>query len=290
MRRVGIASTSADPQFWRDDRRVEAEPEFRPDLYRGTAHFYDRFRVPYPAPLLDDLCRRTNATGRGRLLDLACGTGQLAFGLASRFAEIWAVDQEREAIDLARTNARARRVRNVRWMVGRAEDIAVDRDFDLVAVGNAFHRLQRRRVAESARRWLTSGGHFALVWSTSPWDGDEEWQRVLARTMRDWVEVAHAADRVPANLDQHLTDEPHAAVLTGAGFAVVGEHDFPTPHEWTIERVTGFLYSTSVLSKIALGSHAAAFERDLRDRLLRVAPDNVLRESIAFHYTLARLP
>lgn len=268
---------------------MEAEPEFRPDLYRGTARFYDRVRVPYPAPLLDDLCRRTNARGQGRLLDLACGTGQLAFGLASRFAEVRAVDQEPEAIDLARTNARARRVRNVRWVVGRAEDIEADHDFNLVTVGNAFHRLQRRRVAESARSWLTPGGHFALVWSTSPWDGDQEWQRVLAQTMRDWVEVAHAVDRVPANLDQHLTDEPHAAVLTEAGFAVIGEHDFPTPHEWTIERLNGFLYSTSVLSKVALGSHAPAFEHDLRERLLQVAPDNVLRESIGFHYTLARL-
>lgn len=268
---------------------MEAEPEFRPDLYRGTARFYDRFRVPYPATQLDDLCRRTNATGQGRLLDLACGTGQLAFGLASRFAEVCAVDQESEAIDLARTNARIHRVRNVRWVVGRAEDIEADRDFDVVAIGNAFHRLRRRRVAESARRWLTPGGHLALVWSTSPWDGDQEWQRVLARTMRHWVEVAHAADRVPADLDQHLRDEPHATVLSEAGFAIVGEHDFPTPHEWTIERLTGFLYSTSVLSKRALGSHAPAFEQDLRDRLLRVAPDNVFRESIGFHYTLACL-
>lgn len=268
---------------------MEAEPEFRADLYRGTAHFYDTFRVPYPTPLLDDLCHRTNASGQGRLLDLACGTGQLAFGLASRFAEICAIDQEPEAIDRARTNARGRGVHNIQWMVGRAEDIDADREFDLVVVGNAFHRLQRRRVAESAPRWLIPGGYFALVWSRSPWDGDQEWQRVLAQTMHDWVEPAHAGDRVPASLDQHLSDEPHAAVLTEAGFAIVGEHDFPTSHEWTIERLNGFMNSTSVLSKTALGSHAAAFEQDLRERLLRAAPDNVFRETIDFHYTLARL-
>ena len=57
----------------------------------------------------------------------------------------------------------------------------------------------------------------------------------------------------------------------------------------THERLIGFLYSTSVLSKIALGSHVSAFEGDLRDRLSQVAPDNVVRESIGFHYTLARL-
>ena len=49
-----------------------------------------------------------------------------------------------------------------------------------------------------------------------------------------------------------------------------------------------FLYSTSVLSKPALGA-CAAFERDLRARLLAVAPDNVLRETIANAYTLVRV-
>jgi hypothetical protein len=30
------------------------DPQFRSDLYRGTASYYDRFRVPYPQSLLDD--------------------------------------------------------------------------------------------------------------------------------------------------------------------------------------------------------------------------------------------
>jgi SAM-dependent methyltransferase len=70
------------------------EVTFSPDLYRGTAEFYDRFRLSYPDPLISDLVHRTRPSGRGRLLDLACGTGQLAFALRSSFAEVRAVDQE----------------------------------------------------------------------------------------------------------------------------------------------------------------------------------------------------
>jgi len=31
-----------------DSDRVASGPEFRPDLYRGTARFYDEFRIRYP--------------------------------------------------------------------------------------------------------------------------------------------------------------------------------------------------------------------------------------------------
>jgi trans-aconitate methyltransferase len=64
---------------------MEPESIFRTDLYRGTAAFYARFRPPYPASLLEDLAARLPVSGRGRLLDLACGTGQAALPLAKRF-------------------------------------------------------------------------------------------------------------------------------------------------------------------------------------------------------------
>jgi ubiquinone/menaquinone biosynthesis C-methylase UbiE len=36
--------------------------------------------------------------GGGRLLDLACGTGEIAFPLARHFGEVCAVDQEPESV------------------------------------------------------------------------------------------------------------------------------------------------------------------------------------------------
>ena len=269
---------------------MSSGPEFRTDLYQGTARFYDEFRVAYPERLLDDLRARARITGAGRLLDLACGTGQITFGLASSFAEVWAVDQEPEAIDFAREKARTLGVDNVRWIAGRAEDVDADGSFELAAIGNAFHRLQRQVVAESAMRWLAAGGHLALLWSRSPWDGSQQWQRVLADALQFWTREADATDRVPANLYQHLEEEPDAAVLAAAGFAVVGEFAFVAPHEWTVETLTGFMYSTSVLSQPALGRKVQAFESDLRERLLAVAPEGVFHQEISFSYTLARRP
>jgi SAM-dependent methyltransferase len=269
---------------------VSSDPEFRPDLYRGTARFYDEFRVAYPHRLLDDLRVRAQITGTGRLLDLACGTGQITFGLASSFAEVWAVDQEPEAVDFARAKALRHGVGNVRWIAGLAEHVDADGAFELVAIGNAFHRLPRRRIAESAMRWLGADGHLALLWCNPPWDGSLDWQRVLADALHRWTREVAATERVPANLDRHLAEEPHVNVLASAGFTIVGEFEFETPYEWSVEKLTGFMYSTSVLSQPALGRHVQVFARDLRERLLAVEPEGVFREDISFAYTLARRP
>jgi SAM-dependent methyltransferase len=83
------------------------EVSFAPDLYRGTAAYYDEFRLPYPATLISDLTCRASPWGRGRLLDLACGTGQLAFALCDSFAEVWAVDQEPDMVEVVAAKAGA---------------------------------------------------------------------------------------------------------------------------------------------------------------------------------------
>ena len=222
------------------------------------------------------------------MLDLACGTGQITFGLASHFAEVWAVDQEPETVEFARAKALRLGVDNVRWIAGRAEDVEAEGSVELVAIGNAFHRLQRRVIAESAMRWLVPGGHLALLWSSSPWDGSQAWQHVMADTVHRWTQLAGATERIPANVDEHLAAEQHRTVLASAGFTVVGEFEFTTPYEWTVEMLTGFMYATSFLSQPALGRNVPAFERDLRARLLAVEPEGVFREEISFSYTLAR--
>lgn len=139
------------------------EIRFRPDLYLGTAPFYDRYRPPYPAELFDGLRRRLPTSGQGRLLDLACGTGQIALPLAEDFVEVWAIDQEEESVAFGRAKATALRIDNVKWVTDAAETVLLDGEFELIAVGNAFQRLNRRLVAERMYSWLCSGGGVALL-------------------------------------------------------------------------------------------------------------------------------
>jgi SAM-dependent methyltransferase len=264
-----------------------ADPVFRRDLFRGTARYYDEFRVPYPPSLIDDLAAR--AGEGGRLLDLACGTGQITFALHDRYREVWAVDQEPEMVAVVGEKAEAAGIGNIRALTAAAEDLdAPGESFDLVAIGNAFHRLPRERVAARVLRWLRPGGCLALVWGDSPWAGEEPWQRALEATMARWRDRAGVSGRVPAGYERDRRERPDLAILREAGFQLAGSYQFTAAHEWTPQSVAGFLLSTSVLSPPALGDLAAGFEEDLRRELLGCEPSGHWRQLIGFGYQLAR--
>jgi ubiquinone/menaquinone biosynthesis C-methylase UbiE len=269
-----------------------ADLEFRRDLYRGIAHDYDRFRVPYPRSLIDDLAERSGATGRGRLLDLACGTGQVTFALADRFGEVWAVDQEPDMTSVVKQKARAAGLAHIQVLTSTAEDLpAPEGFFDLVAIGNAFHRLPRAAVAASTMRWLRPGGFLALLYSgENPWLGEAPWQRATAKVVNHWMTRSGGHDRIPPGYEQDRRERPDRAVVAEAGFEVLGEHRFPVGHAWTIETITGLLFSTSVLSRVALGGQAKDLAADLRRELRDFEAAGGLPETIGFVYELARRP
>ena len=96
------------------------------DLYQGTAEYYDRYRLPYPAAMIEDLIARTGVSGQGRLLDLACGTGQLAFPLRGSFAEVWAVDREPDFAQMVQARADKLGAGNIRPVTADAETLDAD--------------------------------------------------------------------------------------------------------------------------------------------------------------------
>lgn len=266
---------------------MESTPEFRSDLYEGTADYYARYRVPYPAVLVDDLAIRASLSGTGRLLDLACGPGRATFALCGHFADVLAIDQEEESVSYARELAAELGAGHVRWRTGRAEDLEVAGHFELVTVGDAFHRLDRPRIASLATEWLQPGGHIALLWTTMPWQGSAPWQKAAMDLVVDWMQASGSLENIPSSLAETIAKTPHLAVLAEAGLDVIGTYEFTASHSWTLETLAGFAYSTSILSPSALGAHREAFEHDLRDRLLSVRPDGTFEETVSFTYDLA---
>ncbi|MFE9328555.1 class I SAM-dependent methyltransferase [Nocardia sp. NPDC052278] len=280
-----MTKTPSTPPSW------PVRPGYREDLFRGAAEYYSRYRPAYPQPLFDDLL---NQVGEGGILvDLACGTGEIAIPLHTRFAHVHAVDLEPDMIEVGRAKAERAGATNITWSTGPAEDLAVTEPAQLVTIGNAFHRLDRPLIAERARQWLAPGGCLAILGSSTPWSGTEPWQAVAVDVVARWSgEPGRPASASQATAENTApARRTHEEVLQEAGFGDVAEYRFPTPHAWTVDDFLGFLWSTSYTARIRQDpTLAEEFEKDLRARLLECEPSGQLRESIAHYYVLGRTP
>ena len=266
--------------------------EMPPKLFAGTAESYARYRAPYPHKLLDDLRHRAGITGEGCLLDLASGPGRVALPLARWFSEVWAVDQEPEMIEVGRARATRLGPTNVRWTVGRAEEVeAQPGSFELITIGEAFHRLDQRLIAERAMAWLAPGGGLATLGCFSLMQGHEPWHDILRTVVRQWMEDVAATHPTSTPPEHQPRGADHdREVLTAFGFEHVGTYDFPHPYVWTLDSILGNLHSTSKFSRRLLGDKTERFDADVRRALLAYDASGRYPETLRFGYSLFRTP
>jgi len=181
--------------------------------------------------------RQCLAGGARRVLDLCCGTGDLALHLARESggsSEIVAVDYSALMLAIARRKAlRAGAASAVRFVEGDAAALAFpDQHFDAVGIAFAFRNLTwRNPVREAAlaelRRVLRPGGRFVVVETSQP---DS---RLLRSAFHVYLSTVTAS--VGASLSGHgsayryLAESARnyygsaqvSAILHGAGFAHV---------------------------------------------------------------------
>ncbi len=261
------------------------KPAFRADAFAGTARDYAKYRPPYPKKLIDALLNRVEVTGRNRVLDLACGPGRLAIPLTHSFREVWAIDLEPEMIVVGEEKARECGINNIKWMVGRAEDLEAEPDsFDLITIGEAFHRLDQRSIGARSLSWLRPGGCLAIVGGFGPANGDEPWQKIASRIGRKWKQNVDSGQKPGSG------HELYRLIMNDLGFSEIEMCGFVEPYQWSVEAIIGYFYSTSVHSRRVLGESAQTFENDLRTALLEFDKAGEYRANIDFGFVIGRKP
>ena len=118
------------------------------NVFTGTAWFYARYRPDYPDEVIDLLRERFRLSETSRVLDLGCGTGQIALKVAPYVSEVIAVDPQEDMLKEGQELADAKKVTNVRWVLGESNDLpsmsATIGNIDLAVIARAFHWMDRR--------------------------------------------------------------------------------------------------------------------------------------------------
>ena len=255
------------------------------DAYLGTAQYYARYRNDYPQEIVERIRAGFGLDGRGRLLDLGCGTGKLLLALASLFEEVVGLDPSKDMLREADRQCAQARVPNVRFVNGIAEDIGPELGvFRLVTFGEAFHWMDRDRVLSKCHDLIAPGGGIVIAGAGGSPYGPEPWREAMWTVVKRWL----GEERRNAHW---LTDRRrHEEVLADSRFVVFDQRDLTYTYTRDVGSILGYLYSTSFCNRELLGDNVGGFEEDMRDALLRVNPSGLFSETCHPQYILARKP
>lgn len=236
-----------------------------PDPFEGTVRYYASYRPGYSDAAIQHVRERFELDGADRVLDLGCGTGQIAVPIAAFVDQVVGMDPNVEMLREASARADAAGRENVECVVGSDAELGGLRgSFALATMGRSFHWMAQDRTLEALARLTGPDGGVAIL-------GDVEW---LTHGERDWqgavYEVVEAfvddpPDRVPASELEY--DEPWDELLADFGYRDVETRALESERTWTVEEVVGYLLSLSFCSPAVLGADREAFEAAVRERL-----------------------
>ncbi|WP_240662482.1 class I SAM-dependent methyltransferase [Streptomyces sp. WAC 06738] len=222
------------------------------------------------------------------VLDLGCGTGQLAVPLASRVGSVIGMDPEPDMLRLARQAAAGQGLRNVTWVLGADSDLPAlaglmgRRSLGMAVIGQALHWMRHEELFQALFPLCRRGGGVAVVANGAPlWLQDSDWSRVLRSCLEDCFGTRLEATCGTAADDRRR----YAQALADAGFADVREDVLDYSVELAFDEVFGSVCSAIPADRLPGPQERPAFA----ERIRRALPSAPYREDVRVTMLTARL-
>lgn len=261
------------------------------ELFASTAPYYARYRAGYPPELVSYLADRFGLNGTQTVLDLGCGTGQIAIPLAPHVAQVIAVDPEPAMLEEGRRLAGERDVDTIAWYQGDSYHLdALDLPtLDLVVMGASFHWTNRDALLNKLDTLVTAHGAVVVASGGAPGDHTPPpWDEIITEIRTRYLGPAR---RAGSGTYTH-PDERHGDVLARSPFSHVDTVDWTWHLPRDLDSVVGlqFSYSYSAPAQFGDENTRARFERDLRTELARQFPSGDFTETIHTEALIATRP
>jgi ubiquinone/menaquinone biosynthesis C-methylase UbiE len=239
------------------------------------------YRRDVPGCLLDAVVLTAQITSADWILDLGCGTGQVAAALASRVGGVLAIDPEPDMLGGLRARLTAEHVGNVLPVLASDGDLPAISQlfgarFGAVIIASALHWMDADRVFGQARRLLRPGGVLGVISQGPPmWLADTSWASDLRAYLAQW-----AGSRLTGTCgtDREAADERRAR-MAAHGFSTVELVEHSYQNEIDLAYVAGHLYSAMSQTMVP-AERRAEFESGLQHALRKHLAGGRLTERI----------
>jgi len=255
-------------------------------LFGGTHKYYARFRPGIPKEVIDIIVSYFNISPKDRVLDIGCGTGQVAFVMEGRCGEMVCLDPDSEMLKQARKLTKNSNLK-LTWINQDSNGLQAIKSeigiFKVATICRAFHWMDQEQVLRDLNDLIKEDGGIAIFGDGSFWTGSEKWQQAVRKVVQKYLgEERRAGDKTFKQSDERWED-----IIARSHFRFVKTRQVSIMRSWNVKSIIGWLFSSSFARPDYFGDQLSAFERDIKNTLLSLNPNGVFQEQAVFSVILA---
>lgn len=261
--------------------------EFGNDIFASAAGYYAKYRPGYPQRLFLDLVRAFRLNGKGVLLDLGCGTGEIAIPLAKYFEKVLAIDPDPDMLATGQNKAERLKIANITWQKGSSKELSsLKGPFKLVAMGWSFHWMDQKKVLRELYRLIKEGG-LAVIGTEAVEEGSIEAKKdeIIQKLIKKYL----GPQRRAGNKIYKASTKRYEDLMPNSKFSNFQTRFYSRSVVMNIDQEIGNLYSMSWANPNLFGGQLASFEAEIRQQLEALKLGGKFHNKICFGvYTLAK--
>jgi len=254
-------------------------------LFAGTHQYYAKFRPGIPEGVINIIVDYFKISPANRVLDIGCGTGQVALAMEGRCGEMVCLDPDPEMLKQAERATRDSGMKLI-WINRAAEDLGELKKklgaFKVVTICRAFHRMNQEQVLKDLDELIEKDGGVATFSDRVLWSGDEEWQRALKEVIQKYLEKEGHAGKGKSK----AADELWENILARSVFKFIKTRDVPIARSWNVESIIGYVFSTAFAAPHLFGDQLDRFKEETKNILLSINPKGAFQENAVWSIVL----
>lgn len=248
------------------------------ELFRSTAQHYAQYRPGYPPEFFAEVAKTFPAMSERTVLDLGCGTGQIALPLARLAHRVFAVDPEEDMLGAGKALADAQGAANIEWVQGDSfhlDELGLPPLY-ITTMGASFHWMDRDLMLRDLDRRTEEGGGVVIAGGGRASGRKPVWQEAVDALRTKWL----GPERRAGSGTYTHPPEGHEVVLTRSAFSDVRLRTWDWLLHRSLDDIVGLQFSYSFSAPALFGADKPAFQAELRSTLTDAIPEGEVLEQI----------